>query len=384
MRLICTLKDQNKAYTLSSYLTLKGIENQMDITTNTDWGSPDYGLVNCTIWSIDEEDLDEALEITKDFLQNSDDPKYSEDAKPSHAKIDIANIASTTSETVKAPQETFGIVTLYLLILCSLLLFTSTVTAPTYKSVPKGIPYPPVYLAPINKTLMYDYPKAYEIIDQIIKDYSLPALQDLDTLPQRGKDLLVEFAQTPYWQGIYDKVVAHIKDPNTAWNFNAPLFEKERQGEVWRLFTPSLLHSDIFHLLFNMIWLVVLGRQMEQRMSKMRYIIFIMLAAFFTSTAQYLMSGSNFLGFSGVLCAMLTFIWFRQKNAAWEGYILERGTMGFITFFILFMFAIQTFAFFLDAYTNHAMPFGIANTAHIVGAVVGYVFSKMHFFAWRT
>ena len=102
-----------------------------------------------------------------------------------------------------------------------------------------------------------------------------------------------------------------------------PCSKKSRREKYWRLFTPCLLHNDIFHIFFNMIWLVVLGKQMEMRLSLFRYALFILIAAVVTNTAQYLMSGSNFIGFSGVLCAMLTFIWMRQKKTAWEGYQLR-------------------------------------------------------------
>ncbi len=230
---------------------------------------------------------------------------------------------------------------------------------------------------------MYDYPKAYELIDRIVKAYGIESLQNLDALPQAGQYLLQQFNQTPYWQGFYDKFVEHFKHPEQAWNFDAPMFEKIREGQWWRLFTPCLLHSDLFHLFFNMIWLVVLGRQMEQKIGSLRYTLFIVITAVFSNTAQYLMSGSNFLGFSGVLCAMLAFIWVRQRRAGWEGYQLDKSTFTFITFFILFMFALQNLSFFLEVYSNTTMPIGIANTAHLTGAFIGFILGRMQFFTWH-
>ena len=43
-----------------------------------------------------------------------------------------------------------------------------------------------------------------------------------------------------------------------------PLFEKIRQGELWRLFTPCILHRDFLHILFNMIWVWILVKQIEE------------------------------------------------------------------------------------------------------------------------
>lgn len=384
MRLICTLTDQNKAYTLSSYLMNKGIENKLEITTNSDWASQDYGIITCQIWSIDEDQMEEALKITSEFLENPDDPRYfAEPPQPAQDELGNPTTAPLKPTVVQRPREAIGTITLYILVTCTLLLFTGTLTSPIVKTIPKGVPYTPILSPPVNKTLEYDYPKAYEIIDTLVSSYGLQSLETPSTLPKAGQDLWNQFLHTPYWQGIYDKLVTKIKIPDAAWNFDAPLFEKERQGEIWRLFSPVLLHSDLFHLLFNMVWLVVLGRQIEQRLGKGRYLLFLLLAAFLTNTAQYIMSGSNFLGFSGILCAMLTFVWFRQKNAAWEGYLLERGTMAFVTFFILFLFSIQLISFGIEIFSDTSFSVGIGNAAHMSGALVGYIFSKMKLFAWR-
>ena len=46
-------------------------------------------------------------------------------------------------------------------------------------------------------------------------------------------------------------------------------------------FFPILLHADIFHLFFNMLWLIVLGKQIEQRLKTGRYVLFILLIAMY-------------------------------------------------------------------------------------------------------
>ena len=40
-----------------------------------------------------------------------------------------------------------------------------------------------------------------------------------------------------------------------------------RHGEVWRLFTPMLVHMHFLHILFNMLWLRDLGSMVEARQS---------------------------------------------------------------------------------------------------------------------
>lgn len=392
MRLICTLEDQRQGYQLSSFLMGQGIENQLEVITNTDWDSSDYGSVVCRVWAYDEDQMENALRLTNEFLSNPDQSRFQlpsnisqKPTLPSQVQDKGVSSAPPPKKTFQSPKEQpLGAITLYTLIICVLLLIVSTFTSPSYRNISHRIPPTPVFTSPINKALMYDYPKAYQLIDRIVNAYGIESLQNLETLPSGGQQLLKQFDETPYWQGFYDKVVAHFKQPEQSWNFNAPLFEKIRNGEVWRLFTPALLHEGLFHLFFNMIWLVVLGRQIEQKIGSLRYLIFIAVTAAISNTAQYLMSGADFLGFSGVLCAMLAFIWVRQRRAGWEGYQLDRNTFAFIAFFILFMFALQNLSFFLEVYSNTVMPIGIANTAHVIGALSGYVLGHMKFFTWQT
>lgn len=383
MRLITTLTDQHQAYLLSHYLTRQGIENQLEVVTTTDWGSPDYGVASSRIWIVDEDQVDRALKILEEFQENPTDPRFHTQAHPG---IFQPNTSDPPPETPLGPREKqpLGPITFYILVICSFLLMLASFQEPAIKKLPPNIPVQPLLTSPINKTLLYDYPYAYELIDKVIVTYGYEALETPEQLPDEAKKLLQQSQNTPYWKGFYDMLVKHLKSPDTAWDFSAPLFEKEQQGELWRLITPIFLHYDIFHLFFNMIWLIVLGKQMEERLGKWRYIAFILLTGIASNTAQYLMSGSNFVGFSGVLCAMLAFVWIRQKRAPWEGYRLERGTMTFIAAFILLMFGLQILSFFLEISMGTAIPIGIANTAHLVGAFVGYLLARMQQFSWKS
>lgn len=95
------------------------------------------------------------------------------------------------------------------------------------------------------------------------------------------------------------------------------------------------------------------------------------------------MSGANFLGFSGVLCGMLTFIWVRLRHTPWEGYQLPEVTIGLMIFFILAMFVIQLLSFFTEFHNLASFSPGIANTAHLSGAALGILLGFLPFFSWR-
>jgi GlpG protein len=152
---------------------------------------------------------------------------------------------------------------------------------------------------------------------------------------------------------------------------------------VWRLFTPCLLHANIIHILFNLLWFMILGKLIEFRLGIARYLLLIVAVGIFSNTAQYLMSGAEFLGISGVLCGMIAFIWMRQRCAAWEGYELQPGTFAFFMFFILTMAAIQFLSFVLEFYNGTTLSVGIANTAHLSGALAGFILGRMKFFSWK-
>lgn len=392
MRLINTIQNQEQAYLLSAYLHQQNIDNQLEIITNTDWGNADYGTTTCRIWIIEEDQFDQALKITETFQENPQDTRFQrqsiktlpkETSNPAHQDIESLVVETTPGAPRQSERkQPMAPITLYIVIICSLLLMFSGFSSPEIKTLPKNIPVAPLLFSPLEKALLYDYPKAFEIIDTLVKDYGYESLDNLNALPQTGKNLLLEYTQTPYWEGIYKKIVDKAGNHGSS-EWNAPLFEKIREGEIWRVLTPAFLHANIFHLFFNMIWLIVLGQQIEKRLGKGRYLLFIFLIATVSNTAQYLMSGSNFLGFSGVISGMIGFIWIRQQRAAWEGYQLEKSTLGFVFVFILMMFGLQVVSFFSEIFYNEAIPIGIGNTSHLAGALLGIILARLNFFSWR-
>ena len=189
------------------------------------------------------------------------------------------------------------------------------------------------------------------------------------------------------WPGYYNLL---LSSPSlTTLKTFTPPFKAFLENEWWRLFTPCLLHSNILHLFFNMLWLVLLGNQIEWHLGKRKYILVLLLLGVFSNTCQYLVSGAAFLGFSGVISGLFTFIWFRQKLAAWEGYMLAPATALFLTIFLLGMAALEAFSFFSIILNNHGIiPFsvpsnGVANTAHLSGALLGIALAKWNFFRQR-
>ena len=402
MRLLGTLDSPEHGQRLSLYLKEQGIDNQLDIVTISDWGSENYGDRQAQIWAVDEEQTKKAFQIFEEFIADPDAPRFQQPNRPLKQVFESNTSKDAAKEKfVKIQQaasawqsQSVGVVTLYLLLTCTLLFMWSVISIPSRGERPPTAPMMILVVSPVTRTLMYDYPKAYEVYQRLYKLYQQePDLDEQDADPSEDSSanlkpeasrLLKQFRETPVWNGVYDKIVLFVQGQSERIQWNQPLFEKIRQGEAWRIFTPALLHNDIIHLFFNMIWLLVLGKQMESRMGAPRYLLFVLITGSLANTAQYLMSGANFLGFSGVVAAMLGFIYIRQKRAPWEGYQLHRSTLLFITFFILAMLGIQVLSFFSEILWNYPLAPRIANTAHIIGVMVGYYLGKTNFFGWQT
>lgn len=186
-----------------------------------------------------------------------------------------------------------------------------------------------------------------------------------------------------HWQGIYLNLLLNKSLDIFYILSKSPLFERILAGEVWRIFTPALLHGSLMHIGFNLLWLHVIGQQIERRIGVLRYIALILIAAALSNTAQYLMSGYRFVGLSGVVCAMVCFVWARQQINPWEHYQLEPATMRFLSIFVLGLAILQTFFFWMALWGSKHISLGIANTAHIAGGLVGYALAQMDLFRAR-
>lgn len=387
MRLIGTLENESQVTAFSHFLQDKNIPHQIEIQKNTDWGSTSYGVNHFQIWIYEEDQLDKVLNWFHLFIENPQNPLFN---FPKSAPLELTSkplfppsLSPPSSPSSQAwNRQLMGWVTRALLAVCCLLFLLSQVWTSS-QSIPERYSALMLFTSPVEKHLLYDYPQFYELLDRFLYLYGYTELEHPEALPPDVQQLWQKIKQTPFWPGFYfiflkEGWQATIKAFN-----HYPTFEKIREGQVWRLFTPCLLHADLFHLFFNMLWLIVLGKQIEQRLKPWRYGLFILILGIFSNTAQYLMSGPNFIGFSGILCGMLAFIWMRQKWAAWEGYQIDRLTLVFMLIFIIGMALIQTLSFFLEKSFDLSFSPNIANMAHLAGGLMGFLLGRLNFFRWR-
>jgi GlpG protein len=232
-------------------------------------------------------------------------------------------------------------------------------------------------ITPIEELFLYELPPAVLWNDQLIRDYSYTDPKEIATLPAPAQELVRKIEENPPWRGFYGEFMAHLSHLPVA---PYKLFSDIQKGEVWRLVTPIFLHANLLHILFNMLWLWMLGPVVEVRLGTMRYVALILLVALISNTLQYLVSGPFFMGFSGVICGIVGFIWMRQILSPLEVYPVQKGAIFFLWVFILGISLLQLLAFFLQVFNIVVLNLQIANTAHLSGALVGIVLARLRLF----
>lgn len=388
MRIICTISPEESGENpkeFSAYLATQGIQNECEeIQTGT---SPHY-----RIWVYDEDLISQAQEYYQVYRKNPQDSRY-KGLYENIAKTQNEQFFQESVEETDAPARKrrrilspapYGPISIFILITVISLFVWAQIQRGTLvpPKVPGLIQAP--LLAPIEKALIYDYPQYFELRDHFFSVYTPKDIEEKKAPSSEARMLLQEIKNTPVWMGFYDRFVTHMRKKEIPLEYSGPIFEKISQGEVWRVFTPALLHFDLLHIFFNILWFILLGNQIEYRIGGFRYLTLIIITAILSNTAQYLMSGPFFMGLSGVVVGMAGFIWARQQVAPWEGYLLHRLTLIFLAIFVVGMFILQLVFFVLQLSGKFELTIGIANTAHLTGAVVGYLLGRLPFFATKS
>jgi GlpG protein len=141
-------------------------------------------------------------------------------------------------------------------------------------------------------------------------------------------------------------------------------------GEVWRLVTPIFMHANIFHIFFNMWWLIDLGTLIEIRRGTLRLALLVLISAIISNVAQYFWmehtdpgEWHRFLGMSGVVYALFGYIWMKGLYQPEQGMIMHPNT---ISIMLLWLVLCMT-----------GVMGQIGNAAHFMGLVVGVAFGVL-------
>ncbi|MDO6620005.1 rhomboid family intramembrane serine protease GlpG [Shewanella sp. 6_MG-2023] len=129
-------------------------------------------------------------------------------------------------------------------------------------------------------------------------------------------------------------------------------------SQIWRVFTPSLMHFSLMHIAFNLLWWWYLGGKIETKLGSKPLIILLVVAGSLPSIVQYMMTGPNFGGLSGVVYAVVGYTWIMGQRQPQSGIGIPNSYMGFMLVWLVLGF-------------TDLLGMPIANGAHIGGLLIG-------------
>ncbi|CAH8229258.1 rhomboid family intramembrane serine protease GlpG [Vibrio aestuarianus] len=130
-----------------------------------------------------------------------------------------------------------------------------------------------------------------------------------------------------------------------------------QQWQIWRWFSHALLHFSVLHIVFNLLWWWQLGGDIEKKLGSFKLGQLFLLSAALSGAAQYWVEGANFGGLSGVVYALVGYLWMLGWRAPNVGLQMPKPLIGFMLVWLVLGF-VQPFM-------------AIANSAHLAGLIAG-------------
>ena len=140
-------------------------------------------------------------------------------------------------------------------------------------------------------------------------------------------------------------------------------------NEWWRLITPIFIHFSFAHLVFNCLWIYVLGSKIEYNDGHIIFLGLILFSAISSNLTQHFFEGpSLFGGLSGVIYGMLGYCMINDLELKQYRYELPPALYLFMIVWLIlgFLGVLNLFGFG-----------NIANYAHLGGLISGVIFAIM-------
>jgi len=135
--------------------------------------------------------------------------------------------------------------------------------------------------------------------------------------------------------------------------------------EWWRLITPTFLHFSLTHLIFNCLWIYILGSKIEIIDGKGIFLTLFLFTGLSSNLGQYFLTGNYlFGGLSGSVYGLLGYCFILDLDNRGQRYDLPNA---------LYIFM---FIWLLIGFTGLLNIFGfgnVANIAHLVGMIAGFI-----------
>ena len=136
-------------------------------------------------------------------------------------------------------------------------------------------------------------------------------------------------------------------------------------NEWWRLITPTFLHFSMTHLVFNCLWIYILGQRIEKLDGLSVFLFIFILTGILSNAGQFFWTQQYlFGGLSGSVYGLLGYCFIIELDG-------RHGRYGLPEALYLFMFI-----WLLVGFTGVLSFFGfgnVANTAHLIGMIAGFI-----------
>ena len=136
-------------------------------------------------------------------------------------------------------------------------------------------------------------------------------------------------------------------------------------NEWWRLIAPTFVHFSMTHLVFNCLWIYILGSRIEKLDGLSIFLFIFILTGILSNAGQFFWTQQYlFGGLSGSVYGLLGYCFIIELDG-------RHGRYGLPEALYLFMFI-----WLLVGFTGVLSFFGfgnVANTAHLVGMIAGFI-----------
>jgi len=130
-----------------------------------------------------------------------------------------------------------------------------------------------------------------------------------------------------------------------------------QQWQLWRWLSHAVLHFSVMHIAFNILWWWQLGGDIEKKLGGLKLLQIFAISSALSGAGQYWVEGANFGGLSGVVYALVGYLWVVSTKAPQMGLTIPRQIVGFMLIWLVL---------------GYMQPFmAIANTAHLAGLIAG-------------
>ncbi|AYQ32048.1 rhomboid family intramembrane serine protease [Runella sp. SP2] len=156
----------------------------------------------------------------------------------------------------------------------------------------------------------------------------------------------------------------NLEEQNDNWEvykkWGSPNVTDIFNGSYWGLITSNFLHTEIWHIAFNLYWVWFFGKKIEFESKKIFYGILILSSALVSSLSEVSFTSTTAIGLSGIGYSLFGFILVKSKTTKQYKDYLDKKITGLFIFWLL-----------LCLILTYVKAWNVGNAAHIGGFLWG-------------